>query len=996
MKNPAFFLLFCMLLVFNNANSQDLYDGGSRFINGFARVVKGADYFYIDSLGHYAFDRIPDIDRYSTVTAPTAADGPGKENSRIAAAFCIVYRKNKVGAIQPGGKWLLQPIYDSIDTQDPAEWIIKKDNKKSLFNARGFLLPFLFEEVFNMDNRFFCVKQREQWGVYDRESEKLVVPCRYEDMDYCFRCESKGDYVFAALNGRWGIINFNNEVLLPFEYEHRHINMRSDEWVMSFYKNDQPLTINLKTKKVDSSGVQDIPENGIDYMTDGFARIKKGDKYGMQNAQGHVVLDIQYDYLRYDTTELPKPLVLLHKNGRYGIADTTGNVILQPVYDNDFTLFDNRFLKTRKDGKQLLFDIKGKKILPNTYDEIEAWYPDGTDTGLLLKLTNKKLLGFYNPGTGKLTEPQFSYLYNFFDDNPDWIKAGQNKKEGIVDRNGHVIVSFIYDNVQTLPDNKNLLRVGLGTQYGLYDIHKQALVAPIQYSEISAVQNSNFFFVQQDGGTGEGLLDAQGNVICPMQAYQRLDETDTAARFFVITRKDTTTSKISYSILNAATRQIVPLPYDTVAIGGYDDRLGVHVGKDQYALYDIVKGKIVQGAYTKNGGPQLVYPYRNKALIIQNGKIGIIKSDGSSEIPPSYEMITPLTDSILQFVVKDKTGALHYGFGDNSGNMIIPVQYTYLPAYKNDYLRDGMLLLLMNDGRGGLIKGYASIDGKIVIPVQYKEIVPADKNLGYLVKGAKGFGIINRSGKTILPAVFDNILLDDQSNYLTTVAFTLPVAAKKDARWHYYDTEGHQLPVSFNSTMNFVPPYEHNSEEKDAGNLAASASITQPERSEEMGVAEQKAIIEEDGEKETRIGAVNQTGIAAPPDTAPVEQNDYALIEVDKSAPDSGEQVFTSVENAPQFPGGRKALQQYLQQHLKVPQKALDAKVTGKIQVRFVVDKTGRVKDVIAGNDIGYGCAAAAEQVVSDMPHWTPGKQDGKPVAVRQTAMVIFEQIKNK
>jgi hypothetical protein len=131
-------------------------------------------------------------------------------------------------------------------------------------------------------------------------------------------------------------------------------------------------------------------------------------------------------------------------------------------------------------------------------------------------------------------------------------------------------------------------------------------------------------------------------------------------------------------------------------------------------------------------------------------------------------------------------------------------------------------VLFKKDRDGKVHKGYAAMDGKTVIPVQYEEITPEERGNGYLVRNGKAFGIIGRDGEVILPAEFDNILLDDQRDYLSNVTFSMPVAARKAGIWRYYSAAGTPLPVQLKATINFDPPYEGGSEEKDAGNLSSS------------------------------------------------------------------------------------------------------------------------------------------------------------------------------
>ncbi len=102
------------------------------------------------------------------------------------------------------------------------------------------------------------------------------------------------------------------------------------------------------------------------------------------------------------------------------------------------------------------------------------------------------------------------------------------------------------------------------------------------------------------------------------------------------------------------------------------------------------------------------------------------------------------------------------------------------------------------------------------------------------------------------------------------------------------------------------------------------------------------------------------------------------------------EQIFTVVENEPEFPGGMEALYKYLAQNIKYPQLARDNGITGKVYVTFVVERDGSIANPKVLRDIGGGCGAEAIRVVKSMPKWTPGKQRGKAVRVQFNLPVNF------
>lgn len=103
------------------------------------------------------------------------------------------------------------------------------------------------------------------------------------------------------------------------------------------------------------------------------------------------------------------------------------------------------------------------------------------------------------------------------------------------------------------------------------------------------------------------------------------------------------------------------------------------------------------------------------------------------------------------------------------------------------------------------------------------------------------------------------------------------------------------------------------------------------------------------------------------------------------------EEVFLSVEENPEFPGGPAKLLEYVQKNLKYPMMARESDIQGKVFVGFVVEKDGSISNVKVLRGIGGGCDEEAMRVVKSMPKWKPGKQRGKAVRVSYMLPVNFK-----
>lgn len=101
--------------------------------------------------------------------------------------------------------------------------------------------------------------------------------------------------------------------------------------------------------------------------------------------------------------------------------------------------------------------------------------------------------------------------------------------------------------------------------------------------------------------------------------------------------------------------------------------------------------------------------------------------------------------------------------------------------------------------------------------------------------------------------------------------------------------------------------------------------------------------------------------------------------------------VFDVVEVMPSFPGGPSALLSYLSSHTKYPVVAQENGVQGRVTVSFVVERDGSITDVHVVRSVDPSLDREAARVVSTMPNWQPGKQNGSAVRVKFNVPVQFK-----
>jgi protein TonB len=140
-------------------------------------------------------------------------------------------------------------------------------------------------------------------------------------------------------------------------------------------------------------------------------------------------------------------------------------------------------------------------------------------------------------------------------------------------------------------------------------------------------------------------------------------------------------------------------------------------------------------------------------------------------------------------------------------------------------------------------------------------------------------------------------------------------------------------------------------------------------------------------------GLASQEDLNAKPSNAPPpSEEDFAPKEEKKQVIEQPfeREIFTVVEEQPQYPGGEETRIKFLQDNIKYPEEAKELGIQGKVFVTFVVETDGSITDVKVLRGIGGGCDEEAIRVVKSMPRWIPGKQRGVPVRVQFNLPIKF------
>lgn len=319
-------------------------------------------------------------------------------------------------------------------------------------------------------------------------------------------------------------------------------------------------------------------------------------------------------HCNYATAQTTDTLYVSEKNGKYGLSDKFGNVIIPYQYDNirsntehgKYVYLKNRYaiIPVQKLGNWGIMNLNGEKVTPFRYDDILGWY----------------------------YTPKGIRIFVCF-----------NKKYGVIDSSGAVVIPLIYDGIDRYPEKSgsslvyesNVYPIKNKAQWGVVGEDKKLLV-PIAYDHFEQLSlNNKLRCVEKNHKIG--YVDESWNEVIPF-AY------DGASYFFldgyaIVGKKAQNTKKFSYNKFDTLTSSMEK----------------ISILEKQFERSRGIKGLVRSNIDS--------YKYSNGPV-----KWGVIDGVGNIIIPLEYDNIQALNHGYFITMLDGK-------FGFNSkGNWMCPTE----------------------------------------------------------------------------------------------------------------------------------------------------------------------------------------------------------------------------------------------------------------------------------------------------------------------------------
>lgn len=273
----------------------------------------------------------------------------GKDNK---SGFIIKNDEGKYGVVDYSNKMVLDTKYEEVlKVHANNMYVVKKEGKQVLISEDGTeVLSKGYDSIYDIlkseGNGIIFIKN-SKFGVMKTDGEVIIQP------EYEYMKEAKSGILIASKEGKYGIVDMQNNTKLEFRYAMINYNEKADIYIAedTSFNND----IIDSTFNVRQSGIL------VDMNDEkGYIKLRQADEYKYYN----------YKFEEKKETEINpnNTLFLRKKDGKYGFVDKDEKVVVGYIYDDATEQNICGYAGIKKDGKWGSIDNKGNVVQEPTYN----------------------------------------------------------------------------------------------------------------------------------------------------------------------------------------------------------------------------------------------------------------------------------------------------------------------------------------------------------------------------------------------------------------------------------------------------------------------------------------------------------------------------------------------------------------------------------------------------------------------------------------------------
>lgn len=403
-------------------------------------------------------------------------------NSKISnETYYAAFEDNKYGVINSKGEIIIAPGYEEliiVPDQNKDVFICTYDidytqgtYKTKVLNSKNEEIYTEYDKVealsnydnnnnISYNNSVLKVEKDGKYGLITIDG-KQIVNCQY---DKIYSLIGNENSIVVEKDGKVGVIDNNGRMVVEEKY--KEIKKLSDNYKSGYIvvsEDNSYGTVDCANNTIlecKYAEIKPIYDNGI-YVVKGTTGYNAVDKAGT------VLTKKEYQ----DIKDVKLDEIIVKENDKYGVIKTTGEQVVPCSYEDISFISTNNFI-VKNNGKYGIIGSNNEYVIDNKYqyinyvedaDIIEV-SEDGITSNVLNNKFETKLTGIIaeintQKGYLKIRENQDYKYYNFkFEEktnteiysNNNIFLSKKDNKYGFVDKDGNVVVDYIYDDATEL------------------------------------------------------------------------------------------------------------------------------------------------------------------------------------------------------------------------------------------------------------------------------------------------------------------------------------------------------------------------------------------------------------------------------------------------------------------------------------------------------------------------------------------------------------------
>lgn len=432
------------------------------FQSGYVSVNRGSKRFLVDSTGQIIYnDDVRGILSYVGNGLFTVFNGPNRVGvinlkgeeilpdnyynvERVLDNRFLVevgpgksFFQKEITLIDDKGQQLAPQIYDGIKEHRNGLFVTQLNQNYGLIDQNGVeILKPTFQEITILNHKVFIVKQDENFGLINREGV-FILP-----MDSVSLRKVSTKYVYKKEEGIGNLYNYDGQICLSEKGAYFLSDEKKGNIIWNYKKENGINVIEALNEKLEKL-VTDGRKNAS-CQTD-MCKVKAENTTYIFDETGILAELEGYDFCNFMVDSL---YFFAKGDGKKHILDKNGNIKVDlNEYGDYFHTYTPEYFLIYKNGKRGLINAEGEIILEPIYDDLNRNYIDNV---VIYGLTDSQSLvmnyGIINLKTGKKSEPIYSYI------DRDEIKNGlaiasKSTKFGLLNNEGKEVLPFVYDKI---------------------------------------------------------------------------------------------------------------------------------------------------------------------------------------------------------------------------------------------------------------------------------------------------------------------------------------------------------------------------------------------------------------------------------------------------------------------------------------------------------------------------------------------------------------------